>query len=57
MPVAKMAGELDMSGERGRVIQLKTNNYRMMLRDAENTEYFIYEFQAKVNQAQGISTK
>ena len=50
MPVAKMAGELDMSGNRGRVIQLKTNNYRVMLKDAENTEYYIYELQAKVNQ-------
>lgn len=51
MPVAKMRGELDMSGDRGKVIQLKTNNYRMMLKDAENTEYYIYEFQAKVNQS------
>ena len=50
MPVAKMAGELDMSGNRGRVIQLKTNNYRVMLKDAENTEYYIYELQAKVNE-------
>ncbi|CBY31982.1 unnamed protein product [Oikopleura dioica] len=48
MPVAKMRGELDMSGDRGKVIQLKTNNYRLMLKDADNSEYYIYEFQAKV---------
>ena len=52
MPVAKMNGKLDPN--RGKVIQLKTNNYRMQLMDPEKTEYHIYEFQAKVNQAQSI---
>lgn len=52
MPVAKMNGKLDHS--RGKVIQLKTNNYQMKLMDGENTKYHIYEFQAKVIKAQPI---